>query len=91
MINYSKVRRSGKEAGWLKVLRTLNAENNPISAKDLLEKAETGNGDIIRNLHNDNLISRKKIGSHNKMGYMLSYKGLKTLNEAEKELRKKSK
>ena len=57
-------------------------------AKEILETAATTNSGVIRKLHDDNLISRKKIGPHNKMGYTLSYKGLKALNEAEKALRK---
>ena len=86
---YSKVRRSGRAASWVRVLKTLNLSNEPMSVKDILETSDTTNAGVIRKLHDDNLISRKQIGSHNKMGYTLSYKGLKTLNEAEKTLRRK--
>ena len=86
---YSKVRRAGRTASWVRVLKTLNLNDGPMASKDILEISDTKNGAVIRKLHDDNLISRKKIGAHNKMGYMLSYKGLKLLNEAEKSLRRK--
>ena len=85
---YSNVRRNGRSASWVRVLKVLNLSDTLLAAKEILETAETTNSGIIRKLHNDNLISRKKIGPHNKMGYTLSYKGLKALNEAEKALRK---
>mgnify|MGYP003554369318 CR=1 FL=1 len=85
---YSNVRRNGRSASWVRVLKALNMSDTPLTAKEIFETAATKNDGIIRKLHNDNLISRKKIGPHNKMGYTLAYKGLKALNDAEKALRK---
>ena len=85
---YAKIRRAGRTASWVRVLKTLNLNDGPISAKEILETSDIKSGAVIRKLHDDNLISRQKIGAHNKMGYILSYKGLKALNEAEKALRK---
>ena len=85
---YAKIRRAGRTASWVRVLKTLNLSDDPVSAKEILEISDIKSGAVIRKLHDDNLISRQKIGPHNKMGYTLSYKGLKALNVAEKQLRK---
>lgn len=87
-MDYSKVRRSGKVASWVNVLQMLDMNEEPLSIKDL---APAGSYSTVRALNKDNLISRSTIGPHNKKGFVLSYKGLKVLNEAKKTLRKKSK
>ena len=80
-MDYSKVRKSGRVASWVNVLERLNNNENPLSFKDL---ADVGSYNTVRTLNKDNLISRSTIGPHNKKGFVLSYKGLKTLNEAKK-------
>ncbi|MCF0124843.1 MAG: hypothetical protein HUJ68_03655 [Clostridia bacterium] len=82
--------RSGKVASWVKVLRSLNAANSPMSAAEILEKSDMKFYGTIKSLHNEGLICRKAVNPRGKMGYTLSYNGLKKLNEAEKEIKKMS-